>query len=526
MSLCCWGHWEEACGGHSCSAPQRRAQGHGARRGAAGLLAAGLLLLGGHSASWTASNPRAAPGAAGGREGRARPAEEDTKAAAPLAWEASAARGGYQEEQTLGEKRLWRLRRYSADMPMEKLLWTIMNLRKDGLLNNFRDCEAALSALGKRRSKQVWVEAVAVLQDMKRQALVPSAKHLAAAANACRRGKQWELALSCYKQALQDGTLLSVELFSSVISACGEGQKWQLSLHLLGSMEEAAVTPNLFAYTAAISACENSRQWMIALELLGTCCDLELNPDVVAYSSAISACEKGQQFDLVEELLLDMWKQDVNPNIVTYNAVLRAFAQQGRWDRAMELFSLLQNDELQPDVQTCNAVMNACELGRKWYMCVATLKQMQKRKLAPDSSTYISIASACLHGKQWGFALKLLEEGQAVGLGPRMLEGMVERGQAPPKAVYLSAMLAVQEGQWEVMLSLFTGMRRWGYDPGRIGLHVVEEASRRCVSQAAAEKLRHVLATFARETEDDDRTFRASLMASAPGPVSERGSGR
>ncbi|CAK0824583.1 unnamed protein product [Prorocentrum cordatum] len=142
--------------------------------------------------------------------------------------------------------------------------------------------------------------------------------HYVATVSACRKGGQWQHALSVLSGMWKAKLEPDVISCSAGISACGMGRQWQQALALLTGMWGVQLEPNsgqlqrwdqrvrkgravaagagsaepdvggetgarrhIFHYSAGISACEKGEQWHWALALLSEMCEAKLEPDVI-----------------------------------------------------------------------------------------------------------------------------------------------------------------------------------------------------------------------------------------------------
>jgi pentatricopeptide repeat domain-containing protein 1 len=75
---------------------------------------------------------------------------------------------------------------------------------------------------------------------------------------------------------------VDIVCFGAAASACEKGKQWQLALCLLSEMSDRILQPNLFTFNAVISACGHAREWARALSLLQL---LGSEADVVSYNA-------------------------------------------------------------------------------------------------------------------------------------------------------------------------------------------------------------------------------------------------
>jgi pentatricopeptide repeat domain-containing protein 1 len=116
------------------------------------------------------------------------------------------------------------------------------------------------------------------------------------------------------------GILQDMISFSAAISACKKGGQWQKALSLLDEKQICGIAPNAITYNAAIAACDKGAaapfpprtsllfvpwftscapsfslactRWERALALLEGMREDGLDPDVKSYNTALSACAR------------------------------------------------------------------------------------------------------------------------------------------------------------------------------------------------------------------------------------------
>ncbi|CAK0863436.1 unnamed protein product [Prorocentrum cordatum] len=130
------------------------------------------------------------------------------------------------------------------------------------------------------------------------------------------RAKQWSVALRLLREGLRLGVQLGPGHYIATASACRKGGQWQHALSVLSDMWKAKLEPDVISYSAGISAS--------ALALLSEMWEAKLEPDVISYSAGISACEKGEQWQRALALLSEMWEAKLEPDVISYNAGISA----------------------------------------------------------------------------------------------------------------------------------------------------------------------------------------------------------
>ena len=73
--------------------------------------------------------------------------------------------------------------------------------------------QVVLKVLGKRKSKNMWLEALRVWEDMRSGSLAPGIEHFNHMISAYRFGGQWERALATFQEELSGGAEVNVRTF-------------------------------------------------------------------------------------------------------------------------------------------------------------------------------------------------------------------------------------------------------------------------------------------------------------------------
>ncbi|CAK0893899.1 unnamed protein product [Prorocentrum cordatum] len=111
-----------------------------------------------------------------------------------------------------------------------------------------------------------WQRALSLLGEMRAAKLVPNA--LLQRWGKCVREK-WEMATgSVVAQRDAGGEVRARLSFTAGIRACKKGRQWQQALSLFSEMREATLEPNVASYSAGVGACEEGGQRQQALSLL------------------------------------------------------------------------------------------------------------------------------------------------------------------------------------------------------------------------------------------------------------------
>ncbi|CAK0845418.1 unnamed protein product [Prorocentrum cordatum] len=104
-----------------------------------------------------------------------------------------------------------------------------------------------------------------------------------AAIKNCGRTKQWSAALRLLREGARLGVQPVRSHYVATVTACRKGGQWQHALSVFSEMWEVELEPSVtFCYNAGISACEKGEQWQRALALLSEMWEVKLKPSVSA----------------------------------------------------------------------------------------------------------------------------------------------------------------------------------------------------------------------------------------------------
>ncbi|CAE7150636.1 unnamed protein product [Symbiodinium necroappetens] len=307
---------------------------------------------------------------------------------------------------------------------------------------------AAISACEKGSQ---WPLAIALLAELPQVALDHDVISFNAAISACGRGSQWAVAAALLRQLQETDMQLTVITYGAAISAAEKGQQWEWALKLLSEMRGQRLLGNVITCSAAISACEKAGRWQESWQLLQEIDDATIELDVISLSAVVSACGRASQWRHAVELLGDMQQRHVQGNLVTYNSMLSGLEKAGQWQLALSCLAELQ-DELELDVITYSAVISACEKCGRWQEALLVLVDMQRRRLSGNDITYNASISACQKGGQWRLALQLLSDFDILSL---------QRDEIS----YSAAISACEAGyQWQKSLLLLADLLSFGFE--------------------------------------------------------------
>lgn len=214
-----------------------------------------------------------------------------------------------------------------------------------------------------------------------------------AAIEACKKGKQWALAVSLLREMSTtpvggQGTVMvmpTVEAYTAALSACGNAGQWEMAVGLLrevtdGLVVPAPVPPAAPAAAAAAPAVSNVDEvdvsgrdgaGSVGEAVDSAHCDGGGGVDVGAELDArgdaagrereegggdggvgVSGDGPGQQESLLSSSPspLAPAPKPLTPDVFLYNAAIEACGTAGEWQRALELLSEISHIGLSPSV--------------------------------------------------------------------------------------------------------------------------------------------------------------------------------
>ncbi|CAL1142274.1 unnamed protein product [Cladocopium goreaui] len=262
---------------------------------------------------------------------------------------------------------------------------------------------AALSACD--RGKQ-WPLALAVLEQMEVEKVVPGQIACNSVVSACERLGRWQFAMAVMEKMQLQEVEMDTITFCTAICACAKGRAWSKVLQLWQAMSTASVPRNVILCSATINACAKGSLWPLALKVLGSMPSSKVEQNTITFNAAISACERGSQWPLALELLFrEMPRIAIPRNIITYSAVISACEKAGEWRSALQILTEMRRMEVQADTIACSAAISACEKAAQWEVALQLLEDM--RPLDVSGITYSATISACEKAQQWQVACEV-----------------------------------------------------------------------------------------------------------------------
>ncbi|CAJ1367608.1 unnamed protein product [Effrenium voratum] len=205
---------------------------------------------------------------------------------------------------------------------------------------------------------------------MEAQHLLPDPISWCLAISSCRG--TWQRAVALWARC--QGPTLRRSSAAAAASACEKGSQWQLALQIFAETRRSACggLPDIMSYNVAMSACHRGEKWQEALALLTELRRGHLVASGITYSVAVGACQAGRQWRTALQMLQHLRGQSEVPNLITYNAVMCACQEQLQWRLAGALF---RRREAQ-DVVTHSIAAQAFDTGARCREAVAVLAEL------------------------------------------------------------------------------------------------------------------------------------------------------
>eukprot|EP00927_Polykrikos_kofoidii_P014475 TRINITY_DN16338_c0_g1_i1.p1 TRINITY_DN16338_c0_g1~~TRINITY_DN16338_c0_g1_i1.p1 ORF type:complete len:455 (+),score=64.53 TRINITY_DN16338_c0_g1_i1:29-1366(+) len=170
-----------------------------------------------------------------------------------------------------------------------------------------------------------WVEALALLADLRRNECHIDSVAVGAAATACARARRWVQAMSVLTDTNVPDSTFSIVHYAIAFAACGRGAQWAAATDLLSSMHQ---------------------QQIIA--------------DNVVLSAAVDCFARGSRWERSRELLMEMGCRRMSPNVAFFTAIVSALVTCGRWELTLDLWGGFRQRRQRVDALIVRAVATAC----------------------------------------------------------------------------------------------------------------------------------------------------------------------
>lgn len=175
----------------------------------------------------------------------------------------------------------------------------------------------------------------------------------------CGKGRQWRTALDLMNDMKKNSIIPNQHTYSALINALGNSGQWERALDVLDQMREKNMKINVFAYNSAIAALakasrsrsigsnssrsnmsssgsnsksneggesdyDKTKLWIRAMELLNQMKKDRVWPDKYSYSSAISCCAAGSRYEEALDLIKVMrdGPGKLRPNRISYTGAM------------------------------------------------------------------------------------------------------------------------------------------------------------------------------------------------------------
>ncbi|CAE7240558.1 EMB2654 [Symbiodinium sp. CCMP2592] len=303
---------------------------------------------------------------------------------------------------------------------------------------------------------------------------------------ACKRGLQWEHALSLLRWMEEDAVAKNEFIFTHAILVCMQCGHATAVLKLLGDMPVASVPPNNVVCAQVISQCHREHNWHLSMQIFSKMMRSSARPDVITFTSTINACEKGQQWEAALQLFNTMRGMASIPNELTCSAVVQslkprasAAAGAGTWRLLPSLLHEIRCLGVQRDVVFSNSVNGAVEEASEWRTALVGVQSMLSSKLELDAASSSVVIKAFGSPGLWQRGLFVLGampiNSIAINTAIGICSGIWQQAlwlcseHLSNAATYTAAISACRHGgKWEVALSLLQQMQCRGLSPGTV----------------------------------------------------------
>ncbi|CAJ1445214.1 unnamed protein product, partial [Effrenium voratum] len=188
---------------------------------------------------------------------------------------------------------------------VDKALQLLQSLPRHSLQAS---CRAALSCCAKAAR---WADALLLLG--------PEADAVSYGTSiaCCEKAQRWEIAMLLLNRRKH----FDSPVLNSCISACRRGKQWNSALSLVARLESSGVQADDVTLGATVSCCEKALQWRWALNAFGSLRDDSVRPDV-GYNAAVTALQVAAAWNQALRASDAMGQESVENDVLTYVAVV------------------------------------------------------------------------------------------------------------------------------------------------------------------------------------------------------------
>ncbi|CAJ1410389.1 unnamed protein product [Effrenium voratum] len=210
--------------------------------------------------------------------------------------------------------------------------------------------------------------------------------------------RHWESALALLNNMHQNQVVPSVLTLGTSLAVCERLSKWSWALQMLADACKSAspwqhTPPNEICFNTAIASCQHAGHWQWSLHLVWDMHRRTLQPDSVGIASAVRSASHPQSpwAGRIEELLLDMKKtrlwiaSDGQPRELG-GSLLSRFGV-GAWHRALGL-------SLTSDAETLNSALALLRRGKRGWALGLRLMQHPSAD-AISTATVVPLQEEC-----------------------------------------------------------------------------------------------------------------------------------
>lgn len=326
------------------------------------------------------------------------------------------------------------------------------------LLTRPEHFHTATSSLRKRR---MWQEAVFLMDDLHaviverrllrcsawKQSLaeLSKASHDGIAQGSCSEAMKACLMTGHWQWALHLFTSYCIvpdaDMWKFAAQSCRDGGRWDMALHLLEDMQQSIVEPEASTHRCVIRASGEARQWILGLSAVRHMQQCSFELDVETQNVATSFCFDGWRWWFSLRLLDKLKLDALGPSLITYSAVIHACSghraqfldypdlepTHRRWKEVLSLHNELQRQTIEADTMIYSNLISACGRSHHWEQALHLLRCIIAAPCDKDLTwcehpgplffVYRAAIDACARGNQVGHTLQVLED--VCAWGPR-----------------------------------------------------------------------------------------------------------
>ncbi|XP_074325663.1 uncharacterized protein LOC141663752 isoform X2 [Apium graveolens] len=239
-------------------------------------------------------------------------------------------------------------------------------------------------------------DALLLFRKMLKMRPLPCDFHFNQLLTALVKMKQYQAAVSVFREMCALSIPVDIFTFSIAINCCCHSDRLDYAFSLLSGVFKRGFVADVVTYNTLIRGLLAQHKSAEARLLLTNLIKFrEVQPNVVTFNTMIDGLCKTGHTDMALWLFRFMENSDCKPNTVTYTAIINSFCKRGHVDDALNLHSEMMQKGILPDVQTYNTIIQVLFDTNRWEEVSMLLKQMtDDLNITPDVRTFNILVNA------------------------------------------------------------------------------------------------------------------------------------